>query len=163
MDRWNYEMGIVHYWRMQTLGSYELTCTNGKLFVAPRVTDTVGNLQTFIIAKHHPKFWRWHMQKIIRMSNVKQIMVKSQIYKCQRHLSPSLQEDGSHDCNQTWNQILLFSTFFFEKSSVFHPDKKVTHKPEGRHPRTSDRNSASIDGGLNCWAGACPSKINMKM
>ena len=26
--------------------------------------------------------------------------------------SPSLQEDGSHDCNQTWNQNLLFSTFF---------------------------------------------------
>ena len=50
-----------------------------------------------------------------------------------------------------------------EKSSVFHPDEKVTHKPEGRHPRTSDRNSTSIDGGLNCWASACPAKINMKM
>ena len=52
---------------------------------------------------------------------------------------------------------------FWEKSSVSYSDKKVTHKPEGRHPGTSDRNSTSIDWGLNCWAGACPSKINMKM
>ena len=40
-------------------------------------------------------------------------------HKCQRHLSPSLQEDGSHDCNQTWNKILLFSTFFFWKIFCF--------------------------------------------
>ena len=52
-------------------------------------------------------------------------------------------------------KVYSFPPFFFWKNLLFfYPVKKVTHKPESRHPRAPDRNSTSIDWGLNCWAGA---------
>ena len=99
---------------MQTLGSFELTCTNGKLFVTPRVTDTVGNLQTFIIAKHHPKFG-WHG----KWSNVKYMNVKGIYHLLSKKMEVSI---------ATKPEIKVYSfPPSLETSSVFYPDEKVTH------------------------------------
>ena len=122
-----------------------LTCTDGQFLMAPRVTNTVGNLWTL-----------FSISSLILKEDIIMMFIFSKIEPCCNH------ENHDTFSPRRWksrlqpnleSRLLFFALLFIFNLILDKNWWWWQIEPESGHPRSSDRNRPSVNWGLNRGAG----------